>query len=290
MIDQNTIALSGRFVKTAKLRDEYYVSLDSPEDFIAAVRSSDIRADLLTFVQAINDTTPRYSFYMEHDNLAVLPLTTYDTWFNQQITSKARNKIRKAPKNGVEVRQVEFNEELVHAIMNIYNENPIRQGQRNKHYGKSLDTVRREHSTFLERSDFIGAYHNEQLIGFAKITHVNDCSLFMNILSMISQREKAPTNALLAKTVESCASRSSRFLNYSTWGSGEGLNEFKEANGFKPFEIPRYFVPLTRKVMIALKLKLHRKPTEWIPSQWINKAATLRSKWLQYQFRHSSLL
>src|SRR5438105_12129543 len=43
-------------------------------------------------------------------------------------------------------------EELARGIWEIYNETPIRQGRKFFNYGKTLDTVRREASTFLDCS------------------------------------------------------------------------------------------------------------------------------------------
>jgi hypothetical protein len=284
-VDGKDIIVTGRFLKTAKLRDEYYVPLENPEEFLALVRSFSIGVDLLTFVQEIHDTTPKYSFYHEHDCLAVLPLGTYENWLNKQIDCKIRNMIRKASKRGVEVRGVAFNDDLASAIMAVYDESPVRQGQRFRYYRNGFDTIKRLHATFLDSSDFIGAFYKQQLIGFVKVTHVRNYSILMNVLSMVSQRDKAPTNALIAKTVEICTARGSQYLNYSTWGKREGLNEFKEAHGFQRFEIPRYFVPLTSKGKFALKWNLHRKPIDYFPGGWVKRVAAVRSKWNEIRFR-----
>ncbi|HZI31092.1 MAG TPA: hypothetical protein VFF11_02055 [Candidatus Binatia bacterium] len=287
-INDKSVVVVGRLLKTLRLRDEYYEPLDAPARFVAAVQAGRTGADFLTFVQEINDPTPRCPFHHEYDHLAVLPLSTYEHWANHQISAKAKNKLRKAVKNGVEARLVEFNDELVRAIMSVYNECPVRQGQPNHHFGKDFATVKREHATFLDRSDFIAAFCRGEIVGFAKVTHVKETSVFMNILSMVSQRDKAPTNALMAKTVEICTARNSRFLNYSTWGRREGLNEFKESQGFQRFEIPRYFVPLTLKGKIALKLRLHRNPADYLPAGWVERALKLQSRWVGFRSRHNT--
>src|SRR5258708_30630865 len=51
------------------------------------------------FRSSVNDRTPRYPFYRETDKVAVLPITTYDHWFNKQLYFKPRNKLRKALKD-----------------------------------------------------------------------------------------------------------------------------------------------------------------------------------------------
>jgi hypothetical protein len=165
--------------------------------------------------------------------------------------------------------------------MEVYNENPIRQGQRNLHYGKDFETIKREHEAYLDRSDFIGVYHQDRLIGFSKVVHTRDYSIFMKILAMISERDKAPTNALLAKAVEVCTARRSPSLVYSVWGKRPGLNEFKAANGFDRVEVPRYFVPLNLKGKATLKLKLHRPLQDRLPEKYVVLAGELRSRWTQ---------
>ncbi len=83
--------------------------------------------------------------------------------------------------------------------------------------GRTWRTVRREAATFLDCSVFIGAYFNEELIGFIKLTHdeTRTQAGLMHIISMIQHRDKAPTNALVAQAVRSCADRNIPYLVYS---------------------------------------------------------------------------
>ena len=64
----------------------------------------------------------------EVDNLAVLPISTFENWWTKQIGFKARNKAKQAEKKGVTVREAPFDESLVKGIWEIYNESPVRQG------------------------------------------------------------------------------------------------------------------------------------------------------------------
>jgi hypothetical protein len=285
LVDDKAVKVTGGFIKTAQLQDEYYVSIEDPVPFIAKLRSFGPNADIFTFAQEINDRTPKYKFHQEWDSKAVLPLTTYDHWMNKQINFKPRNKIRKALKNGVETRMIEFTDDLVKGIMDIYDETPVRQGKRNRHYGKDFDTLKREHQTFLERSDFIGAFYKNKLIGFVKVTHAKNYSVLMNIVARISERDKAPANALIAKTVEVCTARNSTCLMYGIWGR-KGLNDFKEASGFERVEVPRYFVPLTLKGRLALKLTLHRTVKDHVPEKYIALASDLRARWNGFRYKN----
>lgn len=219
---------------------------------------------------------------METDNLAVLPISTFDKWWNEQIRSYPRNRARQAEKKGVELKEVPFSAELVKGIWEIYNETPVRQGKKFPHFGKDPETIYRETATYLDCSFFIGAYLQDKLIGFAKLTmdrRLTQANL-MHLLSMVEHKEKAPTNALIAQAVRSCAARSIPFLVYQNFSYGkkgqDSLSHFKEVNGFERRDLPRYFVPLTPFGVVAVRLGFHHKLTERLPAPVLAKARELR--------------
>ena len=100
---------------------------------------------------------------------------------------------------------VNFDDQLVRGISDIYNETPIRQGRKFWHYGKSFEQVKAENATYPDRSEFIGAFFNGELIGFIKFVMVNNVARIMQIVSLEAHTDKRPTNALLAKAVEIAA-------------------------------------------------------------------------------------
>jgi len=276
--DDKELTVSRRFPRTVRLRAEYYEFVDEPERFLQQLAEQKVPADLFTFLQRPGDPTPRFPYPHEFDHIAVLRIDTYEKWWKQQINDKTRNMVRKASKKGVTIRCSEFNDELVKGIQTIYNESPIRQGKRFRHYGKDIETLRREHATFLDRSSFIGAYFDGQLIGFIKLVHQGDTSNLMQVLSLISQRDKSPTNALIAKAVEICAERRCPYLQYGTW-SRRSFGDFKLHHGFERMEVPRYFVPLSLVGRCALRLRLHRELAAYIPRSCLDVFASLRAKW-----------
>ena len=91
----------------------------------------------------------------------------------------------------------------------------------------------------------------------------------MNILSKMQHKDKAPTNALLAQAVKSCADRGIAYLVYDNYAYGnkqhDGLSEFKERNGFQRVDVPRYYVPLTRFGELALRMGFHHRLADRIP-------------------------
>src|SRR5271167_891603 len=90
------IRTRGRLIRIAFLDGEGYQFLEEPEAALGSLRQSGTRIDLFTFIQKLSDTSPKYSYPMEWDNMAALRVSSFDDWLKQQIDFKARNKIRKA--------------------------------------------------------------------------------------------------------------------------------------------------------------------------------------------------
>ena len=97
----------------------------------------------------------------------------------------------------------------------------------------------------------------------------------MNIVSMIQHRDKAPTNALMAQAIRSCADRGISNLWYANMSYGKkqlesALADFKRHNGFQKVDLPRYYVPLTVVGRVALRLSLHHNAVLiGFPSLWL---------------------
>ena len=288
LIAGKNVVVSGKLPRLAQLRSEYDHVLAEPEKFLDQLKEAGIPADIFTFVENLSEHGPDRSYPMELDEKAVLRITQYEHWWKHRINDKTRNMIRKASKKGVTVGLAAFNESFVRGIQEIYNESPLRQGRPFPHYGKDLKTVERENSTFLDRSDIISAVLDGELIGFAKLVHVEGYSVLMKIISKNSHRDKAPSNALLGKAVEICAEKRVPFLIYGKW-SLRGLGEFKKHHGFECMKVRRYFVPLNTWGQIALKLQLHRSWLEAgrqaIPPDFARRLVELRSRLYSVWFR-----
>ncbi len=61
--------------------------------------------------------------------------------------------------------------------------------------------------------------------------------------------------------------------------AGDSLTRFKENNGFARMDVPRYYVPLTRKGLVALRMGLHWSPKERMPEWIATPLRDLRRKW-----------
>lgn len=293
MIDAGgkSIRVQGRVVRIASLDAEKFRFLDDPEPVLEDLRKCSTKVDLFTFLQKLPDSKPKYAYPMELDNLAVVPISTFENWWLKQIGFKARNKAKQAEKRGVTLREVPFDDALVHGIWEIYNECPVRQGKPFGHYGKDIETVRREEATYLDSSIFIGAFLEGKLVGFAKLLCDDSRTQagLLNIVSMVGQRDKAPTNALIVQAVRSCADRHIPYLVYSNFAYGkklqDSLSDFKERNGFQRFDLPRYYVPLTRVGAAAMFLGLHHKLADHVPEALLAQLREIRNAWYSRKFQ-----
>jgi hypothetical protein len=105
----------------------------------------------------------------------------------------------------------------------------------------------------------------------------------MHIVSMVSERDKAPTNGLVAQAVRACAERKIAYLVYSNFAYGkkqsDSLSDFKERNGFQRIDIPRYYVPLTPLGWAAYRMGYHHRLTDILPESYIAKLREIRSTW-----------
>lgn len=287
------VKIGGRFVRIARLDGEKYVFPDDLETLLSSLRSCGTCIDLFTFLQRPPDTAPQYDYPMEWDNLAVLPISTFDHWWKHQIRSVPRNRARQAEKKGVVLREVPFGDVLLRGICDIHNESPVRQGRRFPHYGMDIDGARRYAGTFLDRSIFIGAFLEDTMIGFIKLVtdESGTYACAVNILSMLQHRDKAPTNALLAEAVRSCSDRHLKYLVYEHFSYGkkpaDSLSRFKEINGFQRMDLPRYYVPLTGLGRVALRLGLHRRLTDHCPEFIMARLRDLRTAWYTGRLRPS---
>ncbi|NJO32675.1 MAG: hypothetical protein HC869_05590 [Rhodospirillales bacterium] len=286
------IVISGNLFRIAQIKDEPWLadSIADPSKIISELNKIRPAPDIFIFSQRLPDMEPRFNFYFEYDNLAAIPISTYDDWWRNQLKPATRNMVRKAERAGITTRAIEYDDALVNGISAIYNETPVRQGRKFWHYRKDVPTVRKENATYLDRATFIGAFLNDELVGFLKMIHVGQHAKVMQILSFVRHRDKAVTNALLAKAVEVCSSKKLTHLVYANFSYGnkgeDSLSGFKRRNAFIRIDIPKYFVPLTMKGRVALALKLHRSPTELLPRWLIVTLLATRKRWLSLFASH----
>jgi len=285
------LRVSGRLFTMACIDDEEWQNtydIERPEEFLENIRREKDKIDIFTFSQRLPDTEPKYNYPMEWDNVAAIPIKSFDEWWTKRLPQVTRKNVRRSAKKGCTVKVAEFNDDFVKGIMNIYNETPVRQGRPFWHYGKDFETVKRENSSYLATSDIIGAYCMDELIGFIKLVYVGKEAKIMQIISMVKHQDKRPTNAMIAKAVELCEKKKIDYFIYGKYLYGKRtwnpLVEFKERNGFERINIPTYYVPLTNKGKAALKMNLHHGIVGLIPGRLFNYLADLRMRWYDKRY------
>lgn len=274
-------------IRILTLRDELSDSPEDPEPIIQDIQQGRLPVDLFTFLQRPPKTSPRFSYYMEWDNLAVVEISTYENWFKKQIHPNTRTNIHKATKKGLVVRVEAFSDELVAGLVELFNETPIRRGRPYPYYGWNSEAVKEEWATQLEQSLWVVAYYQNLLVGFVKLIVSDGIARTSGTIARESQRDKSPMNALLAECVRLCASMKIPLLVYGKFTYGQkgetSLTEFKKHNGFKKLEVPRYYIPLSTRGRIGLRFGLHRNLIDVIPGPVLRTLLKLRSKWYDLQ-------
>lgn len=284
-INKKTVITTGNWLKKSSIMDEEFQegeTLDDPEAFVSKLKDAGVKSDIFSFAQKVPDVTRKYNYHMEWDNAAVIPITSYSDWLENRVEQDVRKAIRRAKRLGVIVKLAEFNDAFVEGICGIYNESSVRQGTAFWHYQKNFDTVKRENSTYLERSAYIGAYFNDELIGFIRMVYVGNVAATLQVISQKRHFDKKPTNALIAKAVEICEMNKVSHLVYGNYVYNDmhnSLTEFKRRNGFEQILLPRYYIPFTLKGQIALKLRFHHPLVQLIPKPVLTQIRAIKTLW-----------
>lgn len=148
---------------------------------------------------------------------------------------------------------------------------------------ESCETVKKENSTYPERSEYIGAYEQSELIGFIRMVYVGKTAVILQIIAMQKHSTKCVTNALVAKAVEIAAEKRMTHLIYAKYiCRNRALMDFKRHNGFELILYPRYFIPISTKGALALKLNLHKGLKEAMPPSVAKLGLKLKAKWVQW--------
>ena len=203
------------------------------------------------------------SWIRTEDNVGLLEVKDYDTWWSS-IGKKTRNMVRRSEKRGVKAAVIPPSDKLAEGIWKIYNETPVRQERAFPHYGESLQEVSNKING-AQNSTFIGAFLQEDLVGFIQLVYGDNIAIISQLLSMQKHKDKAINNALIAKAVEVCSSGGNRWLMYGRMGNHPSLDKFKESNRFFRYLINRYYAPLTARGEVAIRLGLHRDLKDALP-------------------------
>ena len=165
------VIVSGRLVRTAEIHEEEWTAdsvLGDPGEYLDAIHRCGRRVDVFSFSQKLPNRAVRPGYTFEWDNVAAIHTGSYDAWWNG-LPQEARKNSRRALKRGVTVREFRLDDAAIRGIMEIYNEAPVRQGRPFAHYGKPFERVKQDLDSLVDTSEYIGAFHGEELIGFIKL-------------------------------------------------------------------------------------------------------------------------
>jgi hypothetical protein len=283
--DKRIVVLRRSMISIARVRDEWFDDIGNPDLIVNGLQRCNPTPDLFTFCQRLPDIAPLFPYYREDDALSAVPLKGFDHWWNSQINSDARKKAKRAEKRGITIKVVAPDDGLVHGVKGIFDETKIRRGKVFWHYGKTFEEVKEIVFRDLETSKYIAAYSGEELVGIAKLNYAGQ--RFVNpgifLTKLEYRREKYLDNALMAKAIETCAGDGIPYFTYTNWRKGNHA-EFLRRNGFEKTLVPRYWVPLTSKGRVALRLGFHRELRDRLP-EWLHDALVgAREKYYSFKY------
>jgi hypothetical protein len=285
-VGRDLVIVRGKFLKVASVLNENWLATEvtEPDTFLEALkkRTCRLRADIFTFAQLPPVAEPMHKYYFERESIAAVRTTSFEEWWNR-LPHESRKNVRKAQKRGVSVVVQTLDDSLIRSLVELNNETPIRQNIPFPHYGKSADQVRKDQSTYLDRSDFIWAFLGDELIGFMKLVYRGDSASILQFISKTSHYDKKAGNAVLTKAVQLCSEKGISYLTYGMMDYGNkrqsSLRDFKIRNGFEEMLIPRYYAPVTAKGRLCLRMKLHRGLLGVLPPRVITVGVSARAQW-----------
>lgn len=285
-VNGQDIVTTGKRIRLAALHDEEWLEseVENPEECIGRLKAAQdaSRADVFRFSQKVPASVPVYKYPVEMSSIAVARITTFANWWDR-IPSNTRQNIRRSQKRGVVIKVRSLEQDVIQGICEVQNETPVRQGKPYPHYGRSFDEVRRNQSSFPDRSDFLCAYFEGEFIGFLKLVYRGNVASILQLNAKTAHYDKRPSNALFAKAVEMCEARGIAWLTYGNFNycnkGIDSLCQFKVRHGFTEMRMPTYYVPLTAWGRVCVLFKLYRKPQEILPAGLRAIARKMRAKW-----------
>jgi hypothetical protein len=247
------------FYSFSHYKFEYIYDVNITAELIAILKNSG--SDFFTFIQRTfiegHNEFP-LPFTKQYENIAIMPIKSFDDWWINVLGKKERQSVKKANKSGIEVRRIHINDEFLFGVQKIYNESEFREGRRYSGFGLSLNNLRDKFENIGD-SEMLGAYFNSELVGILWLAFGDNAAMFRSFVSLMKHRDKCPNNALIAAAVKRCAERQVTSLVYGNhYGFLPSLDQFRSRQGFKKCPVPRYVFPLTWKGQLALNAGLHR--------------------------------
>lgn len=287
-VGNRTVMVTGRIIRLATVHDEGWIEnepVEDPETFVKDVRRL-VKADIFSFSRRLPDINADFPYYSDRDNVAAIPITSFDDWLNERISRKTRQEVNRARRLGIVVKAASFGDEFIGEVSTLFDRISMKQGLPFAHHGKDPQTLKKEIGPYSDRSAYIAAYLKDEFIGYLKMVFMGKLASILNIIADPTHFDKRPGNALLAEAVRICEARNILFLLYGKYAYGNKLNnsltEFKRRNGFEMIRFPRYHIPLSLWGRIAIRLRLYRGLVGLVPECYIMPLIKLRSSFYRY--------
>lgn len=283
-VEGKSLITKGKWLKTAIVEAEEWLETETrnPAQCVESLKQAPraLRADIFTFTQKVPDVTPKHEYHTEWDSIAAVRTSDFKGWW-ESLPQETRKNVRRAQKRGVVITVKGLDDELLAGLIELNNDSPVRQGKAYTHYGKTLEEVRKDQESFPEQRELVWAHAGTELVGFLKIIYRGQTASVLQLIPKASQSDKRPANALIAKAVELCEARGITHLVFGmfSYGNkrGDSLQEFKIRNGFEEMLMPRFYVPLTVKGRLCMKLGLHRGLIGILPGRVLILASRVRA-------------
>jgi len=79
-VDNREFYSTGRIIKICGLINAWYEDVENPETLAESLKKFKQRLDIFTFFQRVPHTVPKFNYYMEPYNVAVIKVISYDDW------------------------------------------------------------------------------------------------------------------------------------------------------------------------------------------------------------------
>src|SRR5712692_1617259 len=92
-IEGRTVVVTGKGLKIASIKDEGVVEgepVPNPEKFIGELQQAGLRMDIFSFAQRIPDFTPKFRYRFEWDNVAAIPISSFEDWWTNRLPQESR--------------------------------------------------------------------------------------------------------------------------------------------------------------------------------------------------------
>ena len=106
LIDGRTVVVRGDWLKRTFVQDELFIEGDVVRDpglFVSILKERKL-GDIFTFAEKPIKNDISYPYHYEWDNAAIIPVSSYAKWLEEDVESDVRKAVKRSKKRGVSVR------------------------------------------------------------------------------------------------------------------------------------------------------------------------------------------